>query len=143
MKHSGCVLAFTAQRNKELMTAYRNAILNADYIDLSRVAYIIANTPTSRFWVSEERALIVVQAIMNGSPILETMRPLKREMFMEIYTRVRRLMKEKPDTPLPDIVMEVVNSPAPKFYLQDRCAMDIIYKIKSGFYDTRKTILDK
>lgn len=143
MKHSGCVLAFTTQRNKELMNAYRNAIINADHIDLSRVAYIIANTPSSRFWVSEERALIVVQAIMNGSPILETMRPLKREMFLEIYHRVCKRMKEKPNTPLPDIVMEVVNSPAPKFYLQDRCAMDIIYKIKSGFYDTRKTILDK
>lgn len=66
------------------------------------------------------------------------MRPSKREMFTEIYNRVVALKKHRPDAPLLDLVAKVVNSPAPKFYMKPRCAMEIIYKIKKGFYDKQK-----
>lgn len=120
------------------MTAFRETIAKSEYIDITEISEIIVNMPCSRFWVSEERALTIVAALLKGKNILHTMRPSKREMFTEIYNRVVVLKKHRPDAPLLDLVAKVVNSPAPKFYMKPRCAMEIIYKIKKGFYDKQK-----
>lgn len=138
MKYQGCILAFTHQRNNELIRAFRKAIDGRTFIDIAEVSEVVVNTPCSRFWVSEERATVVVAAIIKGKPVLESMRPTKREMFLEIYNRVIALKNSRPNTPLFDLVMDVVNSPAPKFYMRPRCAMEIIYKIKKGFYEKHK-----
>lgn len=135
MKYQGCILEFTDERNKELMRVFREAINQRSFIDITEVSEVIVNMPCSRFWVSEERAMVVIAAMMKGKPILDAMRPTKREMFSEIYNRVIALRKEQPDRPLFELVLSVVNSPAPKFYMRPRCAMEIIYKIKKGFYD--------
>lgn len=135
MKYHGCILEFTDKRNEELMKAFRDAINQRDFIDITEISQQIVNVPCSRFWVSEERAMVVVQAIIKGKPVLDTMRPTKREMFQEIHRRVMELREEDKDTPLFNLVMKVVNSPAPKFYMRPRCAMEIIYKIKKGHYD--------
>lgn len=120
------------------MTAFRETITKSKFIDITEISEIIVNMPCSRFWVSEERALTIVAALLKGKNILHTMRPSKREMFTEIYNRVVALKKHRPDAPLLDLVAKVVNSPAPKFYMKPRCAMEIIYKIKKGFYDKQK-----
>jgi hypothetical protein len=135
MKYHGCILEFTDKRNEELMKAYRDAINQRSFIDINEISNVIVNVPCSRFWVSEERAMVVVQALIKGKPVLDTMRPTKREMFQEIYNRVMEKREQCPDVPLFSLVMLVVNSPAPKFYMRPRCAMEIIYKIKKGFYD--------
>lgn len=116
------------------MNAFRKAIAERDFIDITEVSQVIVNMPCSRFWVSEERAMVVVAALSKGKPVLDTMRPTKREMFQEIYNRVTAI-RETSNEPLFDIVMRVVHSPAPKFYMRPRCAMEIIYKIKKGYYD--------
>lgn len=134
MKYHGCILEFTDKRNEELMNAFRKAIAERDFIDITEVSQVIVNMPCSRFWVSEERAMVVVAALSKGKPVLDTMRPTKREMFQEIYNRVTAI-RETSNEPLFDIVMRVVHSPAPKFYMRPRCAMEIIYKIKKGYYD--------
>lgn len=130
MKHPGCILEFTEQRNKELMRAFRMAIQECTFIDIAKISERIVNTPCARFWVSEERAMVVIQAIIKGKPILNTMRPTKKEMFLEIYKRVNELQKQKNKKSLAQIISKVVNQPAPKFYMKPRCAMEIIYKIK-------------
>ena len=134
MKSPGSILEFTHDRNRELMSAFRKAIADRPFIDITEVSEAIVNMPCSRFWVSEERAMVVVTAMLKGKPILAAMRPTKREMFQEIYNRVLRLRASRPDAPISILVSQVVNSPAPKFYMRPRCAMEIIYKIKKGFY---------
>lgn len=79
--------------------------------------------------------MAVVTALMKGKLVLNAMRPTKREMFQEIYSRVLVLQKEFPDKSLFEVVMKSVNSPAPKFYMTPRSAMETIYKIKKGFYE--------
>lgn len=138
MKYHGCILEFTEQRNRELMRAFHETLADKSFIDISEVSQIIVNRPCSRFWVSEERAMVVMAALFKGKPVLETMRPTKREMFQEIYSRVLALQKQRPDASLYELVLKVVNSPAPKFYMRPRCAMEIIYKIKKGFYDKQR-----
>ena len=135
MKYHGCILEFTDDRNKELLRAFREAISKSDFIDITEISEIIVNMPCSRFWVSEERAMVVVAAMLKGKPVLNAMRSTKREMFQEIYNRVIELRKTLPNASLFELVMKVVNSPAPKFYMRPRCAMELIYKIKKGFYE--------
>ena len=135
MKYFGSILEFTYQRNAELMRAYRQAIAQSDVISIPLISETIVNMPCQRFWVSEERATVVIAAMLQRKPILRTMRPMKQEMFREIYARVLRLRQSRPQARLSELVMDVVNSPAPKFYMQPRCAMETIYKIKKGYYD--------
>lgn len=135
MKYFGSILEFTELRNAELMRAYREAISQCEVISIVEISEKIVNMPCARFWVSEERATIVCTAIMQGKPILDTMRPMKREMFLEIYNRVIELQKNDKDAKLCHLVRDVVNSPAPKFYMLPRSAMEIIYLIKKGHYD--------
>ncbi len=138
MKYHGCILEFTDERNKDLMRSFREAIARRNPIDISEVSEELVNMPCSRFWVSEERAMVVVSALVKGLSVLNAMRPTKREMFQEIYNRVTALQEAHPDVALFELVMRVVNSPAPKFYMRPRCAMEIIYKIKKGFYEKQK-----
>lgn len=135
MKYKGCILEFTEERNKELMRVFRQLLDECAFIDIAQISQDLVNSPCARFWVSEERAAVVVQAIIKGKPVLDGMRPTKREMFVEIYQRVMRLRQQYPGETLFNLVLRVVNSPAPKFYMRPRCAMEIIYKIKKGFYD--------
>ena len=137
MKHKGCTSDFTSQRNRELMAAYRKAVTNTAFIDISEVSAIVADSPCSRFWVSVERATIVVSAIEQGRDVLSFMRPLGREMFEEIYQRYLRLRERDSHSRTFDLVMLAVYSPAPKFYMQPRCAMEVIYKMKKGWYERR------
>lgn len=135
MKYHGCILEFTHDRNTELMAAFRKAIAKHRFIDIKAISVEVVNTPCSRFWVSEERAMVVILALLKGKPVLNAMRPTKREMFQEIYNRVLALKNQSPDVPLSTLVHNAVNSPAPKFYMTPLSAMEIIYKIKKGHYD--------
>lgn len=134
MKHQGNVSDFAYLRNAELMAAFRKVLDEKQFFDINKDFEQVVNQPCSRFWTSEERATNVVAAIMRGQPIIHTMRPTKQEMFLEIYHRVMALRKERPNTQLFDIVFEVVNSPAPKFYMHPRYARKVIYLIKQGKY---------
>ena len=135
MKYHGCILEFTDERNDELMRAFREAINKRTFIDITEISEEVVNMPCSRFWVSEERAMVVVAALIKGKPVLDAMRPTKREMFKEIYSRVLDYQKQFPDTSMFELVLKAVNSPAPKFYMTPRSAMETIYKIKKGFYE--------
>lgn len=138
MKYRGCVLEFTDERNRELMRAFRDAVSKSSFIDITEISSVVVNMPCSRFWVSEERARVVVAALAKGKPVLDAMRPTKREMFREIYGRVLAMRETRPDAPLRELVMKAVLSPAPKFYMRPRCAMEIIYRIRNGFYERQQ-----
>lgn len=138
MKSFGSVLAFTRERNAALLKAYRQQIDAAGFIRLREIGENIVNSPSPRFWVSEERAAAVVSAIMRGKPVLKTMRPTKREMFEEIHRRVVALKQLHPDWNLGRLVCEVVNSPAPKFYMEASSAIERLFKIRNGWYDNGK-----
>lgn len=135
MKHFGSVLSFTQERNDALLKAYREQVDAAGFVRLEEIGEKIVNSPSNRFWVSEERATAVVSAIMRGKPVLETMRPTKREMFEEIHRRVVALKKKHPDWHLCRLVFKVVNSPAPKFYMEASSALERLFKIRNGWYD--------
>lgn len=129
MKYYGSVLDFTEQRNKELMNAYRKHIIEANVVIMPAIFKRVANSPASRFWVSEERAAVVIAAMMQGKKIPK-MRGNKKQMFDEIFARVCELKQTCPRLSLHQLVAKVIYQPAPKFYLTTRTVGELIYRIK-------------
>ena len=134
MKYFGSILDFTTERNNDLMRAYYHFLRKSNFIIMPEIFSLISKSPAKRFWVSEERAAIVISAMLSGKP-LTPMRENKRQMFDEIYRRFLILRKSRPKDSLYQLVSEVVNQPAPQFYLTPRTVGEIIYRIKKGWYD--------
>lgn len=116
-------------RNMELLRAFRRELRQPGEIKLFEVVHRAVNSPTSRFWVSEDRAFSVISSMKKGKSI-ENMIATKREMYTEIYARVTKLMEEKTGISLIDAVTKVVNSPAPQFYLTVGSAVVILHHTK-------------
>lgn len=140
MKHRGNTFYYEDLRNRDLMRAYHSLTKSDKSIRLSDVYKKVVNMPSERFWVSEERAAIVVSAMDAGKPLIEVnvSAPARVEMFEEIYRRYCEIHKAQPDRAIYDIVCEVISGPAPKFYLTPSSAKVIINKIEKGWYEQRK-----
>ena len=130
MKHFGSILEFTEQRNKELLETYKNYLDRHYLYVMPEIHKMVAESPFSRFWVSEERASIVVSAMLAGKP-LPRMNKNKLEMFKEIFTRFLQLKKIFPKRSVYDLVFDIVNQPAPKFYMTPRTVGEYINRIKN------------
>lgn len=133
MKHNGCTSECGEERDDDFMCAYRKQIESRRVVVLAEVFRAIVDMPSRRFWVSEERAAIVVAGMMRGAT-LDKMRPQKREMFQEIHRRTLRMMNEHPGLSLSEAVGRVVRQPAPRFYLTPQSARIIFYRIKDKWY---------
>lgn len=134
MKYYGSILDFTQERNQELMRVYQDKLSKAGYIVMPEIFEQVANSPCSRFWVSEERAAIVISSLLAGK-ILPNMRKNKREMFDEIFRRFLIARERYPEKSIYALAIMVVNQPAPKFYMTPRTVGELIYRIKNGWYD--------
>lgn len=136
MKHFGSILDFTKERNNDLLHVYRTQLKEAGFIVMPDIFQLVANSPARRFYVSEERASIVISAMLSGNKLTK-MRSNKREMFNEIFRRFLILRKQKPNSSVYHLVSEIVQQPAPKFYLTARTVGEFIYRIKNGWYEKR------
>lgn len=137
MKPIGSKFEYESERNNDLMSVYHNLICGCEEIKLCELMERVVNSPSRRFWVSEERAAIVVSAMMKGD-CLEGMSETKREMFTEIYRRVMDMKGSRSKMSLSEIIFDVIRQPAPKFYLTPGSAKVIIHKIKRKWYEERK-----
>ena len=137
MKALGSFFEYEQERNEDLSLAFRKQISACQFISIPEICKAVVNMPARRFWVSEERATIVISSMLRGDD-LRNMRQNKREMFLEIYNRVMKLKEEYPDASISQLVFKVVNQPAPKFYMTPLSAKVIFYKIKRKWYEERK-----
>lgn len=137
MKHHGSKFEYEEERNHDLMSVYHKLVSDSDLISLPQIYREVVNMPSARFWVSEERAAIVISAMAKGDELL-SMRPTKREMFVEIYNRAMQIKKEFPSLSVYDIAFKVVRQPAPKFYITPGYAKNIIFYAKKKWYEARK-----
>lgn len=135
MKAFGSSVEFTRQRNADLMRVFRQKLAEADVIRMPDIFRQVAESPSSRFWVSEERAAIVIASIQAGRK-LPAMTLNKREMFDEIYRRFSILRALYPQRSIIDLASEIVHQPAPKFYFTPRSVGEFIYRIRNGYYDS-------
>lgn len=131
MRKRGSKFEYEALRNHELRKAYKRALVSCANIRSTDCLKIAVNTPCSRFWVSEERAAVIIAALMRGENPLESMGPNKREMYEEIYSRFLAEFNKDPAQPIRDLVHDVVMQPAPKFYLTPTSAGVILSKTRT------------
>lgn len=129
MKHNGAVMEYADERMRDLMRAYDEYISSCEYIRMPEVYAKIVNMESRRFWVSDIRATQVIYAMMRGVP-LKGMRPLKREMFEEIFRRVLALKKKRPELTVRACCSVVVAGSAPKFYLTPGSAKIMVCKAR-------------
>jgi hypothetical protein len=122
-------MEYREERIKDLFRAYAQYIAECRHICMDDVYAHIVEMPTRRFWVSEIRAALVVARIGKGDKLLD-MRPLKREMFFEIYRRYRAIKKEHPEWSTTTICSKVITQPAPRFYLAPGSAKIMICKAR-------------
>lgn len=131
MKHKGSICEHNRQRNREILAAYRKALSCSSRISLPDVCRSVAESPCSRFWVSEGRAAVVVARMLRGDS-LPKMSRLKREMFSKIFEKTVGLMRVNPDISISEATAIAVNQPAEKFYLKPGSIREVIYLIRKG-----------
>lgn len=123
-------MEYSRERLDDLMRAYDDYIASCNHISMPEVYNRIVDMPSRRFWVSDKRADTVTSAMMRGEACLESMLPLKREMYEEIYRRVSVLREEYPDLSNSELCAIVVAQPAPKFYLTSGTAKTMVCKAR-------------
>lgn len=129
MKKKGTISQLQHERDDDLMRAFQNELAGRPHILLPEVLNAVVSSPSKRFWVTSERAAIVIYNMMKGDE-LEHMRPLKRKMFREIYRRVMKLKANYPQLSIPILTEQVVAEPAPEFYITPGSAKVIISRIR-------------
>ena len=142
MKYFGSTLEFTRQRNADIMRVFRQKIAEADFIRMDEICRQVAESPSSRFWVSERRAAIVISSMESGrdGPCMTEM---KRQMFAEIFRRYREMRSLHPEESLLDLVSAIVIQPAPRFYFTPRTVREFVRRIRSGWYDRKQYCLEE
>ena len=137
MKYFGSTVSFTHERNADIMRVFRQKLVEAPFIRMDDICRAIAESPSSRFWVSAERAAVVIAAMEAGREV-PCLTKMKREMFLEIFRRYKKMRPLRPGEPLLDVVAHIVNQPAPKFYFTPRTIREFVRRIRSGWYDAPK-----
>ena len=133
MKHKNSNCEFASERSELLLRNFRESIARQSVISAKRAFRDAANAPAPRFWVSESRAMRIISMMMKGEDPTKGMHSEKRDMYLEIFRRVVERKNLEPDTPLGDIVFEIVNREAPKSYLSWQYASRLISRqLKSG-----------
>lgn len=131
MRKKGSEFEFKAERDRAICLAYRQALRAVESIYMPEVMSAVVRQPCERFYVSEERAAIVVSSMMRDPSSISGMRGERQRMFGEIYRRVMELRAQRPRRSLASMIREVVNSPAPEFYISPRYAQNLISKTKN------------
>ena len=136
MKKIGATFEYENERNRELLQAFYKVLDECPGLPFYQQCEKISQMPSSRFWVSEERATIVIIRLLKG--LHTPLSPCKREMYDEILRRVIAEQHRSPHLSIRDIVFSVVLQPAPKFYYTAASIREMIYRIKREWYEARK-----
>ncbi len=130
MRKTGSEFEYKKERDHAVVEAFRRLASQCAHIRMPQLMQRVVKQPCARFWVSEERATIVVSAMLRGEEVTVGMGSGKRRMFAEICRRVSALRVADATSPLVRLVRVVVNAPAPEFYLSPRSAQNILSSMK-------------
>ena len=122
---------FEKERNDDLMRNFKHLVATTSHINMPALCRKLVKLPSRRFYVSEKRAAAVIGRMMKGYD-LSDMRPLRAEMFREIYKRVMEMRDtdEKRTKSISHIVSLVVLQQAPQFYLTENRVHAIICRLR-------------
>lgn len=117
---------YILSRNHNLRRQYATLLYSSPG-SLDEVFAAVASSPAERFYISEERAyLLLLEKRLRGGWAVSL--PTRRAMLEEIERRVEAMLTVNPGLSLKQAVFNVVNSPAPSFYLTPRSVRTILYR---------------
>lgn len=132
MRKINSTAEFEAVRRRFLLENFRDVIARQSQISLKRAFRDTAERPAPRFWVSEDRAALIVSKMMADESCVEGMYEEKKEMYREIYRRFCKIRRQSPARPVADIIFDIVNGEAPRSYLSWQRVKTIVYNEKRG-----------
>lgn len=128
MKKKGNICDFTPQRDADLLNSFRRSLAECRLIDLDRIFAEVSLMPAQRFYVSEQRAALVIRRhLEKGEWPVKGQQRIR--MFEEIERRTLGMLSGNPGISFDDAVFDAVNSPAPHFYLTPRTCRTLIYRM--------------
>ena len=137
MKKKGNVVQHNGARDTELYCVFMNLLMNSRGVALRELYGLSAKRGCSRFWVSEERAYEVVRRLRRGESFPD-LTESRRRMYAEIAERVDAIMKRDPEMPLLHAVRQVVNGPAPEFYLTAETVKTLVNRRRRALKEARR-----
>lgn len=129
MKYKNSRNYFIEERNADLLRAYKEIINVRDNIRLSEIEEKLSQSPSGRFWVSDNRAYIVILDLLKGKP-LDNMIPTRKEMYQEIFRRFQIHKNNEPYLSNMDIIKRVCAEKAPSFYLTPQSIHVILSRVR-------------
>ncbi len=140
MKPKGCKFEYERERDADLLRAYRQLLGQVQRISSDDIYEKLVNMPSKRFWVSEERASIVISLMLKGKDTnIKT--PDRKEMFDEIFRRYIKMKKERPELSHNDIIFDVLRQQAPKFYTTPKTAKFLLVYAKKRLLENKQKSL--
>lgn len=136
------VVDFIKERDEEILSSYKNVIrklksigVNEDnpngilsYISMEGIRYLTVTSGASRFYVSTEEAVKVIMRAHHGFPFNFDQKE-KQKMYTEIYKRYKEvILIDKRN--IYSVLEDIINSPAPSFYITQRYLNLILQKHK-------------
>ena len=141
MKYKDSRCYFIQERDADLLSAYQKIIKVRDNIRLSEIEQKLAKSPSRRFWVSEDRAYIVILDMLKGKT-LDNMIPTRKAMYQEIFRRFQIHKSNEPQLSNMEIIKRVCVEKAPSFYLTPQSIHVILSRVrkeeKQRCYEIRK-----
>lgn len=130
MRKKGCQFEYREERDNELLSVFQKVYSQSrTYRRLDEILKDVINHRTKRFWISAERASIVISTMKKGKSI-SYMKPHKQDMFHEIHRRLMILEKTHTGTPTLQLLEMVLDQEAPSFYISVGAASVILHYIK-------------
>lgn len=129
MRHKGSISEDAIAMREDFYNSYKKVLASSSYIKLRDIVRKAINSPAPRFYVSPERALAVIQKIKKGESIAY-MSESRKDMYSEIFNRVHSYLEANPYLSIREAIRKVINSPAPKFYINEGTAIVTLHYIK-------------
>lgn len=134
MRKKGNIFILSDKRDRDLLRAYNEQIqkhlnLYGRVIQTGLMEQVI-NSPASRYWVSSERACVVISKLEHGESI-SYMNPVKQRFYNSLYNEFIKYRQLHPEIQTRKHIIEiVVMLPAPCFAITPRVARNIIQRIR-------------
>lgn len=127
------MVSFSSERNGDLYEAYKRKRKelgeHVKYMTRRAVVQLTVESPAKKFYVTPETALKIINRVdKTGSP--GKFKDVTQSKFIEIHTRYHEIRSKNPLLSKYALADMVVNSEAPKFYLEWEAALSIIYEIE-------------
>ena len=134
MRKKGSVFVLSDSRNRDLLRAYNEQVKKqlCLYGRITKTGLIerTVSSPASRFWVSSERACVIIYRLEKGESI-GYMKENKLRFYTELYKAFCLYREQHPEvTCVKHLVEIVVMQPAPCFPITPRVARNIIEKMR-------------